>query len=238
MPWLVYRASFVVDAVCRVYIGITEQRSGCSQDMALKRRREYHLDPPVGYPQAAWLQGLDRNSLTLRTVAGQHGLSLKEALLQEAIVAASLFQIDGHGADIVRGGPWLRRRLPSADLAEIKAVSEAPDKEAVKRVADSRPTGSLFFHLHQMPWRGRATQQNPASLFASPPEFFMRRARQSGRHRPCIKRPSGASGAPGKSGQHRPGATRQSGRSFTSGSQSSGAHRRFNKLRMAMKQRR
>ena len=109
MAWLLYRATFIVDSVLRQYLGITEQRS-CSQALAVNRRREFHLDPPAGYPQAAWLQGLDRESLSVRAVEGKGGLSLSEALLQEAIVAAS--EIRKHmedGSSTARGGPWCQR---------------------------------------------------------------------------------------------------------------------------------
>ena len=191
------------------------------------------MDPPAGYPQAAWLQGLDRESLSLRAVEGKGGLSLREALLQEAIVAAS--EITKHmedGSSTARGGPWCQRELFRRDMAEIKAVYEADSKQAVLDYAAAHPEGSLSYHLQQKSWSGKASVQQPAPLFASPHGFFQVR-RQSGRYKPGAR-----VGKPGVSGHHKAGVKRPSGKSTKSGSQSSGAVRRFNKLPLVPMRRR
>jgi len=234
MSWLVYLANFLVEGVWRAYAGVSEERA-CTSELALKRRREFHLDPPEGYSQAAWLQGLDRASLQMRTV--QTGLTLKEALLQEAILAAQYIAADSETA---RGGPWCRRKLSAADRKEVKAVFEAKSNREVLDIAKKYPEGSLAYHLAQKPWPAKKlpTEGITPPLFASPPNFFAVK-RRSGRHKPGVKRASGRH-RPGvkKSGRRKPvmkkpagvfggGAARLSGRS---GSQSSGAERRFLKL--------
>jgi hypothetical protein len=214
MGFLVYLASLVVKRKKRKYVGITEQRA-CTQDLAVKRRKEFHLDPPKGFRQAAWMKGLDPKSLQLRTVPGQTDLTLKEALLQEAIVAAQHIAADAAAA---RGGPWCRRNLPPADRKEVKAVCEAKSKREVLDVAKQYPEGSLAYHLAQKPWRtDKVCATGVAPLFASPPKFFAAK-RSSGRHKLGVRR---------SSGRHKPGTARFSGKS---GSQASGATRRFTKL--------
>ena len=156
----------------------------------------------------------------------------------------------------VRGGPWCRARLPSPDLRELRQLSEAlegkvtlADRVAVVQsvAAESAPDGSLNMHLRGACFRCKATfQKCSCKLFRrghaqiSP----LPAARKSGRHKSRV----GAmkSGTPGRSsGRHksRVGAMKSgaSGRhnvlvgskvikrpsSGKSGSQSSGAARRF-----------
>lgn len=124
----------------RFYVGIAGMRKGPSTRAALMARRASHVSDPV-----AWFRRCDLDSLRLQTMAT--GLSRPEALSREASTTASLMAEQGRAR--VRGGPWCRCALSDGDRREITKVQGG---ECLKSVAQQNMKGSLWHHLHDLPY--------------------------------------------------------------------------------------
>jgi len=184
--------------VVHYYVGMTGVLKGQNDNVALWYRKRWHLWRPV-----AWLR--DANASSLKLTIYFTGLPRASALVEEARVAADLFE--QHGAKLVRGGPWCRRRLPDTDLKEIEAVAKCTSRTAVEALAARMPNSSLKGHLDGKAYNMKPSPALDAGIpgFAAeafrgrPPVAFFAKPRASGRH------PAGTKKA---SGRHRPGAKR------------------------------
>ncbi len=130
---------------------------------------------------------MDTGSFRVRVL--KTGLSLKDALVEEARETARLWVLLGERR--VRGGPWCRSRLSSADKAEIAAaVAACASRQAVRDLAASLPSGSLSCHLADAPFPGLQEKPSPAAAkVVLPMRHTSRKPSRSGR--------SGRSGASG-----------------------------------------
>lgn len=218
--YLVYLLTAVVAGITRYYYGITGVLTGQSDEGALKVRRGFHEKW-----QKRWLKGM--REMRMATVVTD--LGREHALIEEArLTARKYLEV---GGECVRGGPWCRMTLPRSDKNEIIAVAACASRAAVKALAADSPGKSLSLHLAGRSYSTRAAMAPPPAMLpcvtmAKPPLVITCRPRQSTRYRLGVQRASG---------KHRVGKWRPS--SGKSGSQSSGAERRFNALRLPMKRR-
>lgn len=136
--FLLYLLTGVVNGSTHSYYGITGVLRNQTDNAAASVRRKWHSLSPV-----KWLEGYVPGTLCIKVI--KTGLSLPQALLEEAIVTASARTL------LTRGGPWCRKALPYDDRLEIKMVLEAKTAAAaaagVKAVASQFPNGSLSKHL-------------------------------------------------------------------------------------------
>ena len=198
----------------RRYIGITGVKSNQTARSALLCRKGWHEAQPV-----AWLKGFAPGSLQVSAcVTGLPTLDV--ALAEEALVAAR--QYCHFGPEVVRGGAWVRRVLSRGDEVELAAAGACEDRDAVKKLAKTFPAGSLSKHLANEAFT-RPQRSGTSSTPSVEPSFFLPLPkRRSGKHKP---------GVPRQSGRHKPGWRPSSG---ASGTNQSGAEKRFNRLPVPM----
>ena len=229
---------FVYKSTCehKCYVGASSVLKGQSLRCAVAARKRYMQKVRV-----AWLNDVDVNGVQVEVIFPS--LQKKDALIEEARLTAAEYLLSA-GGDVVRGGPWCRKVLPNADKDEIRLVNACTSRAAVEQVAFDLSGGSLAYHLagktykgaSEKPGRGNATSTlggnaKGALIITNPKKVSGRSGKsgnsgRSGRYAAGIKRISGKHHAGWRpSGRHKPGVRKR-----PSGSQSSGAHRRFNAL--------
>ena len=142
MPFIVYRARFLVGQEHREYVGHTRALRGQSNRSALLHRSGWHKEHPPSF-----MVGLDETSLRLETVSEHR--TKKEALAAEALAAAKRINRDvvanGLMACAVRGGPWSLMRLGGEAYKEILAVSACATTASLQTMYSGK--GRLQRHL-------------------------------------------------------------------------------------------
>lgn len=174
--YLVYLLSCLQGDSSKQYVGMTAVLRGQSDDAAKRVRKQFHLSD-----QRRWLKGMAPGSVRMTVL--RTGLTLRNALIDEAREAARLYLELPEGDKIVRGGPWCRCRLPPEDAAEIAAIAACTSRQGVSALAASLPTGSLSFHLAGAVYPGTQQKRSLSAMQVLLP----------------VKRPSGRSGRSGRS---------------------------------------